>query len=159
MAIAVPGLPSVLLHGAGVRPSSLPKPRLGHAPTVNVYRRLSFPPIPVPQLGCCNVSQANGALSLVTQIASSVPLSLTVATSFRGKKIILCFARRETCASSDPNGEDSEAARLTAFHNSRDWIGNVGEHAFFWSWRRCSTLHPYPSALVPSTRQSLGDVG
>lgn len=40
--IAVPRLPSILLHGAGVRPRSLTKRQPGHAPSVNAHRRPSF---------------------------------------------------------------------------------------------------------------------
>ena len=66
--IAVPRLPSVLLHGAGVRPRSLANTWPGHAPTVNAHRRPSLPPIPRQRLGRFAARHNRVALSLATQV-------------------------------------------------------------------------------------------
>lgn len=72
--IAVPGLPSVLLHGAGVclSPGVCLRAPAGPRPHRKRTETLEPPPIPRPRLGCCILRQAHTVLSLATLDTSSV---------------------------------------------------------------------------------------
>ena len=95
--LAVPRLPSVLLHGAGVRPRSLAKPRPGHTPTNNTHRRPSFLPISGQRLGRFARSQMKAHSHWPARFASSVRRSLSVAQFPPGSEredLVLGIGRR-----------------------------------------------------------------
>lgn len=96
MPLAVPRFPSILLHGAGVRPRSIAKPWPGHTSTGNVNRRPSILPIPGQRFGCFARLQTKAHTHWLGRFASSFHCVSVVQLPLSSgrEKLILCFGRR-----------------------------------------------------------------
>lgn len=153
--LAVPRFPSILLHGAGVRPRSIAKPLPGHTPTGNVYGRPSFPPIPGQRFGCFARLQTKAHSHWVGRFASSfryVSVAQLPLSSGR-EKLILCFGKRESSGPGAHRDDEREVASWIVVHYLRDCIGNVGVGAFFGAGGNVTLCSPIPALwfLPPSS--------
>lgn len=128
MPLAVPRFPSILLHGAGVRPRSIAKPWPGHTSTGNVYKRPSFPPIPGQRFCCFARLQIKAHSHWLGRFASSFHCVSVVQLRLSSgrEKLILCFGRRESCGPGAHRDDEREVASWKVVHYLRDCIGNLG---------------------------------
>ena len=155
MPLAVPRFPSILLHGAGVRPRSIAKPWPGHTSTGNVNRRPSILPIPGQRFGCFARLQTKAHTHWLGRFASSFHCVSVVQLPLSSgrEKLILCFGRRESCGPGAHRDDEREVASWTVVHYLRDCIGNVGVGAFFGAGGGGTLCSPIPTLwfLPPSS--------